>query len=742
MSEIPPISKTCVCCHIKRCCTEEAGRLLIWFPVLHTLKKTTSYLQRYAVEYELMHERLGLSLNCKLGQAQEFARNLAQQLTPRELKETQVLFIRGAVQPQLQDFSDIASLQRFIKFSQSDWLIEMLETQRFTTFFQPIVSIRDTSQIYGYESLLRGLDKQGNLVLPGPIIELAIEIGLLPQLDRIARLSAIAHFSNYKVSSHIFINFAPTALYDPVSCLRSTVEAIDRAGISHEQVIFEVIESDNAQDIDHLNAVLKYYRDAGFLVALDDLGSGYSGLNLLHQLRPDFVKLDMGLIRDVHKDHYKASITEKLLEIAQKLEIKTVAEGIECIEELNWLQQRGANFAQGYLIAKPSPELVTVTPQIGASPTYYQLLEQRVQYQSEYERIVATVTQRIRQSLDLEEILQTTAFEVRQLFDVDRVVIYRFEPDWSGMVAVESLAPGCMSILGFHVMDTCFQSTRAAYYQQGNAKAIADIENAGLSACHVELLRSLQIRANLIVPILQQERLWGLLIAHQCRSTRQWQQSEINLFYQLACQAAIAIQQSQLYQQLQKANQELQRLASLDGLTQVANRRCFDERLQVEWQRLAREQAPLSLILCDVDCFKLYNDTYGHLAGDEALTHVAKAISQAVKRSADLVARYGGEEFAVILPNTNAAGAIAVAKTIQNNISALQLPHPNSPVSEFITLSLGVATVTPDHQSCPATLIATADRVLYQAKAQGRNCIVHANCEDADIKPMLEQRYS
>lgn len=130
------------------------------------------------------------------------------------------------------------------------------------------------------------------------------------------------------------------------------------------------------------------------------------------------------------------------------------------------------------------------------------------------------------------------------------------------------------------------------------------------------------------------------------------------------------------------------------------------------------------------------------MAGDEALIHVAKAISQAVKRSADLVARYGGEEFAVILPNTNVAGAIAVAKTIQKNISALQLPHPNSPVSEFVTLSLGVATVTPDYQSSPATLIATADRVLYQAKAQGRNCMVYANCDDTDIKLMQEQRYS
>ncbi|MBX9254501.1 EAL domain-containing protein [Desmonostoc muscorum CCALA 125] len=734
MSQSCPISNTCACYNI-RCQTGEAGRLFLWFPVSHTLTKVTSYLQQLGVEYELMHQRPGLSLNCKPGQAQEIALNLAQFLAPRELRETQVLLIQGAIQPQLQDFSDIASLQRFIKFSQSDWLVEMLARERFTTHFQPIVSIQDTSEIYGYESLLRGLDEQGNLVPPESILELASEAGLLPQLDRLARLNTIKQFTCHQVSGRIFINFSPTALYDPVYCLRSTVEAIDRAGIEHEQVVFEVVESDNPQDLAHLKAVIQYYRDTGFLVALDDLGSGYSSLNLLHQLRPDFIKLDMQLIRDVHQDLYKASITEKLLEITQKLNIQTVAEGIECIEELNWLRERGATFAQGYLIARPTAVPSTTTPHFDvltltvASPSRKQI-EQRVQQQSQFERIVAAVTQRIRQSLQLDEILQTTADEVRQLFDVDRVVIYQFKPDWSGLVAVESLAQGCMSILGFHVMDTCFQSTRANYYQQGNSRAIEDIETGGLSPCHVELLRSLQIRANLVVPILQQKRLWGLLIAHQCSNSRVWEQSEINLFKQLASQAAIAIQQSELYHQLQQANQELQRLASSDGLTQVANRRCFDDTFNAEWQRLAREQASLSLILCDVDYFKLYNDTHGHLAGDDALRHVAKAISQTVKHPADLVARYGGEEFAVILPNTDVEEAIAVAREIQTNIRALQLPHLNSQVSQFITLSLGVATITPHSQSSPATLIAAADQGLYQAKAQGRNCVVKIDCEN------------
>ncbi|MBE9160172.1 EAL domain-containing protein [Nodosilinea sp. LEGE 06152] len=731
-----PASKTCACHNVSRCRAGEAGRLFLWFPVPHTLAKVVPFLKQASFEFELMQERPGLSVACKAGQAQEVARRLAQLVAPRELKETQVLFVRGAVQPQLQDFSDIASLQRFIKVSQSDWLVDMLASDRFTSHFQPIVSIQDTSQIYGYESLLRGLDEHGNLVMPGTIFELATEAGLLPQLDRAARLSTIAQASQHQLDGRIFINFTPTALYDPVSCLRSTVEAIDKAGISHAQVVFEVVESDNPQDLDHLKTVLNYYREAGFGVALDDLGSGYSGLNLLHQLRPDFVKLDMELIRNVHLDVYKASITEKLLEIAQKLNVQTVAEGIECVEELNWLQERGTNFAQGYLIAKPSAVPTKTTPHFAPKPVTLDLEPwqpgaPQVQHQSESERIVAAVTQRIRQSLDLNEILQTTADEVRQLFEVDRVVIYRFEPDWSGLVAVESLAAGSPSILGFHVMDTCFQTTHAAYYQQGNTRAIENIETVGLKPCHIDLLKSLRIQANLIVPILQKERLWGLLIAHQCSHPRQWQQSEVNLFYQLASQAAIAIQQSELYHQLQTANQELQRLASVDGLTQVANRRCFDHRLSTEWQRLAREQAPLSLILCDVDCFKLYNDTYGHLAGDDVLRQVAMAIAQACKRPSDLVARYGGEEFAVILPNTTTDGAIVVVEAIQTSIEALQLPHTNSQTSRLITLSFGIATTIPHQQSSPETLIAAADQGLYQAKAQGKNGMVTVRVLDS-----------
>lgn len=171
---------------------------------------------------------------------------------------------------------------------------------------------------------------------------------------------------------------------------------------------------------------------------------------------------------------------------------------------------------------------------------------------------------------------------------------------------------------------------------------------------------------------------------------------------------------------LQRVNQELYRLASLDSLTQVANRRRFDEYLNQEWRRLAREQKPLSLILCDVDYFKRYNDTYGHQAGDACLKQIAQAIDHASKRPADLVARYGGEEFAVILPNTDALGAAHVAELIQIEVRKLNLTHPQSEVSEYVTLSLGVSSQVPSQES-PESLIASVDRLLYEAKAQGRN---------------------
>jgi len=172
---------------------------------------------------------------------------------------------------------------------------------------------------------------------------------------------------------------------------------------------------------------------------------------------------------------------------------------------------------------------------------------------------------------------------------------------------------------------------------------------------------------------------------------------------------------------LRLVNQELEKQVNTDGLTQIANRRCFDHCLEQEWQRLYREQQPLSLLLFDVDYFKLYNDSYGHQLGDECLIKIAQSVQEIVCRPADLVARYGGEEFAVILPNTDLPGAMAIAQRIHATIQDLAIPHQASKIGNLVTISLGITSLIPSPVLSAIDMIEQADQALYRAKEQGRN---------------------
>lgn len=177
----------------------------------------------------------------------------------------------------------------------------------------------------------------------------------------------------------------------------------------------------------------------------------------------------------------------------------------------------------------------------------------------------------------------------------------------------------------------------------------------------------------------------------------------------------------EMSRELAAANRELENLSRQDGLTGIANRRYFDSYLSNELKRASREHQPLSLILADVDYFKTFNDCYGHQAGDDCLRQVASALKAVVRRPADLAARYGGEEFAIVLPSTAMEGAEDVAKALVLAIETMTIPHVRSGVSKTISLSQGIASLTPVHDTKPESLIEFADQALYQAKQQGRN---------------------
>jgi diguanylate cyclase (GGDEF)-like protein len=180
---------------------------------------------------------------------------------------------------------------------------------------------------------------------------------------------------------------------------------------------------------------------------------------------------------------------------------------------------------------------------------------------------------------------------------------------------------------------------------------------------------------------------------------------------------------------LRNANSLLERQAATDGLTGIPNRHSFDRILAQEWSRHERGRSPLSIALIDADFFKAFNDEYGHLAGDECLRAVARAIRSSIRRPNDFCARFGGEEFAVILPSTDEAGALQVAETIRQQMREMAIPHPRSSVSPLVTVSIGISTTIPTLQRSRQDFLHDIDLALYRAKEAGRDRIVQVTSE-------------
>ncbi len=457
----------------------------------------------------------------------------------------------------------------------------------------------------------------------------------------------------------------------------------------------------------------------------------------------------------VVEDIYTAGLSQCHAEILEQFQIRAFATAPIFVKQKLW------GILAAYQHSRPNnwqisevKFLTQVSAQLGmALQQAEQLAELEEKAKSlretgQQQMILFNLISAIRESPDFDTLCQTTIKEVRKTLQCDRVGLFRFDLDSNycyGEFVAESVLPVYDSALLKKVKDYCFGEKYAIHYQHGSIQVLTDIYNAGLKDCHIQVLEEFQIRAQIIVPLMNGSKLWGLLCIHQCENTREWSKNEIRFVKQLAAQFSIALQNSHLLAQtrsqaeqlsqaldaLQEANDKLENLARLDSLTQVPNRRYFDEFLDLEWKRLVREKQYLSLIMFDIDHFKLYNDFYGHQAGDQCLVKIAKTAKEIVKRPVDLLARYGGEEFAVILPNTGQSGASVVAEQIKSAINNLGIPHGRTE-KQIVTLSLGIATQIPLVYQTPQKLILEADQALYQAKQQGRDCCMHFRMIEKD----------
>ncbi|MBE9241268.1 high salinity-induced biofilm formation responseregulaton Rre8 [Synechocystis salina] len=342
--------------------------------------------------------------------------------------------------------------------------------------------------------------------------------------------------------------------------------------------------------------------------------------------------------------------------------------------------------------------------------------KRQLQTQIERERLMGRILEEIRQSLDLSVVLQTTVDEVRKFLQVDQVVIYRCYSPTTSRILVAAPSSSLLT-----------SGDRRHSPQRGpdsNGEPTEPIPCQTINSLHPLPIAPITLgpRAKdgvLIVPIWQkkphqEDRLWGQLVVRVGDQQRSWLPWEIEFLCHLSSQVAIAIQQSALFAQVHY-------LANMDGLTGIGNRRYLDHFLEQQWQKLAKSHQYLSLVLCDIDFFKQYNDTYGHLQGDECLKQVAKLMERVIRRGTDLVARYGGEEFALVLPQTNHQGCQVLVAHLQTIFKQAQIPHRGSIIQPHLTLSIGSTTMVPSPNMVPTELIDQADRALFKAKKAGRN---------------------
>ncbi len=347
-------SPQCQRCEVLPRPMTEAGSLEIRFPHTFTLGKTLNFL----IENKWKHQHAeGLvKIIVPAGLLPGLVSALSELMSGPEQRDVRAIFHFEGDLLRTADYFEVESFPDFVEEVRSTWLIEILRRQSLYSVFQPIVRMPangETPEVFGYECLMRG-EHSGNVVAPDTMLQMARGADLLFQLDLAARRAAILGAGRHGIKEKVFVNFSPNSIYDPWHCLRSTVNAVEEVGLSRDQVVFEITESEKMPAIKHLQRIMQFYKEEGFQVALDDVGSGYSSLNILVQLKPDFVKLDMGLVRDVDRDKSKAIVASKLIETVKELELATIAEGIERPEELAWVREQGADFAQGYFFARPA----------------------------------------------------------------------------------------------------------------------------------------------------------------------------------------------------------------------------------------------------------------------------------------------------------------------------------------------------------------------------------------------------
>ncbi|MGB0697057.1 MAG: EAL domain-containing protein [Rhodospirillaceae bacterium] len=338
--------------------------LWIWCPTAHSKQRLIDGL---AADGWSVSNMLDLSLSVVISEHTllRFAEVLETFLTPQELVLTKMV---GTPDSHLgpEHLGQFQTAQAFAARCKARWVFRLLADDQYATWYQPLVAAQPgpggRQTVFGHEALFR-LNREGAAVSPQRLFETAAQAGLCSALDLFARRSALRHVGTLARQGPIFINFDLCGFADPDHGLRSTLALMAELGLTPDQIVFEVTESAVPGESAHLVSVLQAYRQAGFRIALDDVGAEYSGLTLLQALRPEFIKIDKALIKDIARDRYRQNLVTHLIQAGRANGVTVVAEGVETAEDCNWLIAHQADLLQGFLFGHPAPQIQTPLPE-------------------------------------------------------------------------------------------------------------------------------------------------------------------------------------------------------------------------------------------------------------------------------------------------------------------------------------------------------------------------------------------
>ncbi|MEE4272111.1 MAG: diguanylate cyclase [Thermoanaerobaculales bacterium] len=345
-------------------------------------------------------------------------------------------------------------------------------------------------------------------------------------------------------------------------------------------------------------------------------------------------------------------------------------------------------------------------------------------------RSLGSLTDKINLAVSLDDVLEHVWNSFRAVVPYNRIGFAEFDTDDRMVRAVWARSDSSDVRIGSGYSAEIDTTSLGEILATGTPRIINDLESYLEARPTSEATRAVVdegMRSSMTVPLKAMDRDVGFLF-FSSQSPNTYTDEHTRLLQRISGQLSLAIEKSRLYdsllettQRLEEANRQLARLAATDGLTQLANRRIFDERLETEWRRCRRNRQPLSVLMIDIDHFKNFNDIHGHIAGDECLRLVAGSLRETFTRAADLVARYGGEEFGAILPETDDERAAYLAEEVRRRIE--ELSNARGTCASGITVSIGVATAVPGREGAAAALLHDADTSLYVAKREGRNLV-------------------